>query len=172
MDNSLQVRSQEIDHIMEKLLADSKAELAGVEESIEKISHTLATEAELKTDLSENASAQLYKDTRDMQQHAANLLRNRIEALSNYAVDYTPVGYITLGTTVEARLESINGKAPRINPNVFTFKICVHDIGDAELGLVAIDSEVGRKMLGHRAGDTIEAVTKKGVLQYRIERIY
>ena len=50
--------------------------------------------------------------------------------------------------------------------------ICKHAIGNAKLGFVAIDSEVGKKLLDHKVGDIVAVVTRKGELNYKIERIY
>ena len=172
MNNSLKAKSEEFKSMLQKMKVDTAAELKQVEDDIATISNILATTAELKTDLSENASAQLYKDQRDMKNHVANLLRNRLEDLEDYDTAYKSTGYVILGSTVEIQLLTINGVPPTFTPNTFVINICKHAIGNAKLGFVAIDSEVGKKLLDHKVGDIVAVVTRKGELNYKIERIY
>lgn len=172
MDESLKAKSEEFKSMLQTMKTETEKELKQVEDDIATISNILATTAELKTDLSENASAQLYKDQRDMKNHVANLLRNRLEALAESDTVYVSTGFVTLGTTLEIKLLTINGRQADVTPNTFIINMCKHDIGDAKRGFCAIDSEGGKKFLEHSAGDIVEVVTRKGVLQYKIERIY
>lgn len=163
--------SAKLNNAMLKLIEDTRKELVDVNERIEQLNAQLQ-EKEMQTDRSENASFQIAKDERDVQVTIRNLLQNRIESLEAESGDYIPTGYITLGTTVELSIVSINGKAPSIHTTTFIVKLVNHDLSKADVGFVAIDSKVGSAIMSHQVGEIIEVVTQKGVISYKIERIY
>lgn len=171
MDNTLQSVSVQLNNVMLKLIEDTKKELLDVNKRIEQLNVQLQ-EKEMQTDRSENASFQIAKDERDVQVTIRNLLQNRIESLESESDNYIPTGFITLGTTVELKIVAIDGKPPTIHTTTFLAKLVNHDLSKADVGFLAIDSKVGSIIMGHPAGDIVEVVTQKGVISYKIERIY
>ena len=171
MSNDLKAASDKLNSVMVNLIEETKRELADVNARIAQLNNQLQ-EKEMQTDRSENASFQIAKDERDVQVTIRNLLQNRIESLESESDNYIATGFITLGTTVELRIISIAGKAPVISPTTFIVKLVNHDLSKANVGLIAVDSKVGSAIMGHAAGETVEVVTPKGVVSYKIERIY
>ena len=171
MSNDLKAASDKLNSVMVNLIEETKRELADVNARIAQLNNQLQ-EKEMQTDRSENASFQIAKDERDVQVTIRNLLQNRIESLESESDNYIATGFITLGTTVDLRIITIAGKAPVINPTTFIVKLVNHDLSKANVGLIAVDSKVGSAIMGHAAGETVEVVTPKGVVSYKIERIY
>lgn len=171
MSNDLKAASDKLNSVMVNLIEETKRELADVNARIAQLNNQLQ-EKEMQTDRSENASFQIAKDERDVQVTIRNLLQNRIESLESESDNYIATGFITLGTTVDLRIITIAGKAPAINPTTFIVKLVNHDLSKANVGLIAVDSKVGSAIMGHAAGETVEVVTPKGVVSYKIERIY
>lgn len=156
---------------MLKLIEDTRKELVDINLRIEQLNLQLQ-EKEMHTDRSENASFQIAKDERDVQVTIRNLLQNRIESLEAESGDYVPTGFITLGTTVEMSIVAIGGKAPNLHTTTFIVKLVNHDLSKADVGFIAVDCKVGSAIMGHQEGEIIEVVTQKGVISYKIERIY
>lgn len=170
MDTSLKQKSIELDAVVQSVLIESQKEYEVIHARITEL-NTALQEME-KTDLSENADYQKAKDERDIQNALGNMLLRRIQAMSKELEPYVPTGFITLGTTVDLSVIAVDGKAPNFKPTQFIVKVVQHDTSDAEKDLIAVDSKVGAAILGRKAGETVEAETPKGVITYRIERIY
>jgi transcription elongation GreA/GreB family factor len=92
--------------------------------------------------------------------------------MSHEIGNYTPTGFIRLGTTVELIVNSIDGIQKTLPKNKFVFKLVQHDTSDALKRLVAIDSHVGAAILGRPAGDIVVVEAPGGKINYKIERIY
>lgn len=170
MDTSLQTVSQQLDGVIQRLIVETKNDFEETGRAIEALNTRLQNME--KTDLSENADYQIAKDERDMKSALHNLLAKRIEAMSHELGNYTPTGFITLGTTVELEVIAVDGKAPMIPKTKYIVKLVQHDTSNALLDLVAIDSKVGAAILGRTAGDTVFVEAPGGIINYYIERIY
>lgn len=171
MDNSLQSVSIQLDDTIRELILTSEKELESVMRRIEELNIALQGK-EMQTDRSENQDFQVAKDERDMKNAISNLLAIKVESLQNEIGNYTPNGFIALGTTVELSVITINERKPDIPKTKFIFKLVQHATADAKKQLVAIDSKVGLALIGHQAGDVVTASTPMGVITYKIERIY
>lgn len=125
-----------------------------------------------KTDARENADLQIARERQAMANHANITTQRQLAALSSCIEDYTPKGSVTLGTTMELKLLSVNSDTPVVKKRTYIVKIVEHDASDAENGFIAQDCKVGLACLGKVAGDVITVKAPMGALQYKIERIY
>lgn len=171
MDNSLQSVSQQLDETIKSQIKDSYAKLDKLNREIEELNIKLQGK-EMQTDRSENADFQIASDARAMKTAMANLYVKRIESMSSEVGQYTPTGFITLGTTVELKIKSVDGKPPHFDKTTLVFKLVQHDTSNALVNLVAIDTKVGQALLGRTAGQMIQVNTLSGLIDYSIERIY
>ena len=171
MDNSLQSVSLQLDDTIRELISSSEEELRAVLKRIDELNIALQGK-EMQTERSENEDFQVAKDERDMKNAISNLLAVKIESLQNEIGNYTPNGFITLGTTVDLKVMSVNERVPDLPKTKFIFKLVQHATADAKKQLVAIDSKVGLAIVGHQAGDIVTATTPMGLITYKIERIY
>ena len=170
MDNSLQEMSIKLDGVIQSLIEETRKDLESTNTAIEQLNIKLQNME--KTDLSENADYQIAKDERAMRIAMHNLLMKRITSMSNEVGNYVPTGFITLGTTVELNVLTVDGKAPNFDKRRFVIKLVQHDTSNALLNLVAIDSKVGAAILGRAAGDNVLVEAPGGIINYAIERIY
>lgn len=125
-----------------------------------------------KTDARENADLQIARERQAMVNHANITTQRQLSALSSCIEGYVPKGSVTLGTTLELKLLTVNGDAPVVKKTTYIVKIVEHDASDAENGFIAQDCKVGLACLGKVAGDIITVKAPMGALQYKIERIY
>ena len=107
-------------------------------------------------DLKENAD---YTAARNEQ----SFLEGRIQALEQMlkhaqVIDADHTGEVVLGSTVEVLVEG----------DASTFHIVGSTEADPSSGRISNASPVGRALMGHRAGDTVEIVTPARTLHYRI----
>lgn len=170
MAESLKKESEELDAVIQQVIAEARTEYDIVIKRIEELQAKL--QAIEKTDLSENADYQNAKDERDAKVAISNLLLKRIESMSTELGTYTPTGFIMLGTTVELSVITVNGKPPQLPKTNFIFKIVQHNTSNALRNLFAIDSKVGSAILGRAAGDVVDVSAPMGEITYKIERIY
>lgn len=170
-DGSLLTKSKELDRVIVSLLDSTTTEFNKLMEDIEKLNTKLQGK-EMRTDRSENADFQIANDARAMKTALANMLSKRIDSISSERGNYTPTGFITLGTTVELRALTVDGKKAKLPKDRFIFKLVKHDTSNSLKGLVAIDSAVGSAILGRTNGDVVNVKTLGGLIQYSIERIY
>lgn len=171
MDNSLLAVSEQLNAVIVQSIAEEKEALTQLEEEIRNLNVTLQGK-EMQTDRSENADFQIAKDSRDIKVALSNLHMQRIESMSSEVGNYAPTGFITLGSTVELNLMSVNGQTPHIAERLFVFKLVQHHTSNALKKLVAIDSKVGAALLGRAAGEIVDVEAPMGRLTYKIERIY
>ena len=125
-----------------------------------------------KEDASENAQLQTARENLARANHVLFMLQKRLQAFEACVVGYTYRGVITLGSTVELNLLSVDNNPPNFEPHRFIAKVVNHDASDARNGFISCDSQCGLALLGKVAGDVINVTAPKGVLQYKIERMY
>lgn len=171
MDMSLQQDSIRLDNTIKSLIRDSEQEYNQIDNRIKELNLQLQ-EKDMQTDHSENASYQAAKDERDIKATIGNMLLERISSLKTEVGNYAPTGYISLGTTVDLRVLSVNGASPHFKPTQFIVKLVQHSTSKAVDNLIAIDGKVGAAILGRKAGDVVEVIAPTGKITYRIERIY
>lgn len=172
MDEGLKAKSKEFDRVMQTLVDSTRQELDDVTRRIVEL-QTILQDKEMHTDRSENASFQIARDELDIKTAISARLHKRIDAFSAATGNYNPTDIVTLGSTVELKVITINDKPPvNIQKTSFTFKLVEHDLAKAALGLVAIDSKVGAALLHKVVGQSFDTKTPKGKIQYRIERLY
>lgn len=107
-------------------------------------------------DLKENAD---YTAARNEQ----SFLEGRVQALEQMlkhakVIDADHTGEVVLGSTVEVLVEG----------DASTFHIVGSTEADPGSGKISNASPVGRALMGHRAGDTVEIVTPARTLRYQI----
>lgn len=170
MDQSLKAVSEQLDNKLRELYAETLSEINAINERIEELNALLQMK-EMSTDRSENASFQIAKDEQAIKVSIRGKLQKRLAMLEAGTGTYTPTGRITLGTTVEFSVITIDGKAPS-KPIQFTAKLVKHAIAKAKLGFIAEDGKVGLAFKGKKAGQTVLVRTLKGDILYKIERIY
>lgn len=171
MDMTLKEASDKFENVMRDLIKSTEQELLDVNRRIDELNELLQTK-EMNTDRSENASFQIATDERDVKVTVRSLLQKRIATFEAGIGNYTPTGFVTQGSTVELTVISIADKKPVNMKTSFIVKLVDHALSKADIGLVAVDSKVGSALLSHRAGDTIEVTAPKGLIKYRIERLY
>lgn len=171
MNASLKPESDKLDDVIRELIQNTEREYQEITARIKELS-VLLTEKEMQTDRTENASFQIAKDERDMKTSIGNLLLQKLEAMRTELGTYVPTGFITLGTTVELNLMAVDDKPPKNVKTHFIIKLVQHHTSNAKKALVAIDSKIGSAIVGRRAGETVTCKAPKGLLTYKIERIY
>lgn len=171
MDNTLKSTSLQLNEVIRDLIEESERELQSVINRINELNIALQGK-DMQTDRSENQDFQVAKDERDMKNAISNLLVTKIKSLQSELDEYTPNGFVTLGTTVELKVISVNGRAPEFSNTSLIFKLVQHATSDATKKLVAIDSTVGAAIIGRAAGETIDVDAPAGLITYKIERIY
>lgn len=180
-----------------KIIANLKKEVAEAQENVKKAERELAEVP--KEDASENAQLQTARENQARANHVLFMLQKRLQAFEDCIVGYTYHGEITLGSTVQLEVLKIDGKEPEpklfkekdtmsdvessegnketsskeaARTNKYIIKLVNHDASDASNGFVSIDSLVGRALLGKVAGEIVSVTAPRGVIQYKIERMY
>lgn len=125
-----------------------------------------------KEDARENAQLQTAREKQARANHVLFMLQKRLNAFEQSLMNYTPIGVVTLGTTVKLILETIDGKPPVGVESVFVLRLVHHDASDVAKGFMSIESRVGHEIKGHIEGDSVVVTPPRGTLRYKIERIY
>lgn len=172
MDTSLKVEADKLTARIGLIINKEQEMYEQYSQKVKDLSFALQNDKRLQGDLSENNSYHIAKEERDVAQAMLNVIGSRIEALQCEVNDYVPSGFITLGTTVELRLISIDGQPSSYSNQRFIVRVVNHATGKAADGFVAIDSPVGDAIIGKSAGDEVIAISPGGRVQYKIERIY
>ena len=168
---NLESESRKFYALFEKLLNDTKAKIQKVNNEIKALEEDIAN-ARAKGDLSENAEFQIASASRDMKLSELRDLDKRLEELSASTKEYTSVGVVVLGSTVKLLLLDKSIATNSSYPTEFIMQLVTHNVADASLGLLAIDSIVGSQILGHVAGDIVEVNAPKGNIKYKIEGVF
>lgn len=141
-----------------------------------------------KEDARENAQLQTAREKQARANHECFMQQKRLDAFESSLTNYEPIGVITMGTTVQITLVSIDGNSPDASviasmqpPDVVsdettkaerTLRMVHHDASDIASGFMSIDSRLGAAIIGHVEGDEITINAPRGTLCYKIERIY
>ncbi len=114
-------------------------------------------EAKEQGDLSENAEFDAAKEAQSINEGRIEEIRNILE--NAVIVDHSKSGgVVTVGSTVKAECD---GKTKE-----YTI-VGVSESNPAE-GFISNESPLGKALLGHKKGDTVEVRTPKGMAKYKI----
>lgn len=125
-----------------------------------------------KEDASENAPLQTAIENRARAHHKVWILDRELDALKESMTNYEPLGIVQLGTTVKLILTQINGVTPEGVPTDFILRLVEHDASNVQNGFMAVDSLVGKAIMGHVEGDDISITAPRGNLSYKLERVF
>lgn len=108
-------------------------------------------------DLSENAE---YEDARNEQSFIEGRIQELEEMIKNAQVveKIKPNGQVVIGSTVRVKTD---GKS-------FAYTLVGSQEADPLRGKISIESPIGKALLDHRVGETVEVETPAGKTSYRI----
>lgn len=153
------------------LKAETEQRINSIQEELNEISYRFQTDKSLSSDRSENMDFQILKDKQDAKTSIRMKLESRLDAISNRNVNYIHTGDVKLDSVVHLSVKSID-KRPPVGNTSFDFMLVEHELGDPVKKLVAIDSLVGKSILGKLQGETAIVFAPKGRIEYLIERVY
>ena len=173
MSTDLKQASRDFDDILDRQVNQWRVELCQVENDIAGLNQILQS-SEAKTDRSENAVFQIAKDERDMKVGKQRSLQGKIDAYRQYTgeSDYVPTGVVKEGTTMEVTLLRIDNTPYSGNKSKLTVKLVPSGLSQSTVGLVEVTTAFGIGVLGRVAGDIVSITSRKGNIQFKIERIY
>ncbi len=175
IDVSLKADSEAFDVRIKQLIDEHKETIKVLDREIEELDIKLR-DKEMQHDRSENADYHIAVDSRDLKTSVRNMLIKKVEEMESSRGEYKPTGFVSVGTTLEIKIQSING-SKNISSIVgskdkFIIKIVSDGTSKATVGLVSVDTPVATAMLGHKASDIVEVKATYGKVLYSIERVY
>jgi transcription elongation factor GreA len=111
-------------------------------------------------DLRENAEYKAAKERQSYLQARIGQLHRRLAALSMVNLDRIPRDKVGLGSTVHVR-DTTSG-------DTIVYEIVTVEEADPTLGRISPSSPIGRSLLNHEEGDTVEATVPSGSKEYEI----
>jgi transcription elongation factor GreA len=114
-------------------------------------------------DLRENAEFKAAKDRQSYLQAHQGQLHRRLAALSMMNLDKVPRGKVGLGSTVTLRQTETGAEV--------TYEIVTPEEADPTLGRISPSSPIGRSLLNHEPGDTVEVKVPSGTKEYEVLRL-
>jgi transcription elongation factor GreA len=114
-------------------------------------------------DLRENAEYKAAKERQSFVQARAAQLHRRLAALSLVNLDKIPRGKVGLGSVVTVKQEDTGEE--------IVYEIVVPEDADPTIGRISPSSPIGKSLLGHEPGDTIEARVPSGAKTYDITKL-
>lgn len=111
-------------------------------------------------DLRENAEYKAAKERQSFLQARVGQLHRRLAALSMVNLDKIPQGKVGLGSTVTLK-ETASGDS-------VVYEIVTPEETDPTQGRISPSSPIGRSLLNHEAGDTVEVRVPSGAKEYEI----
>ena len=114
-------------------------------------------------DLRENAEYKAAKERQSYLQARLGQLHRRLAALSMVNLDRIPRDKVGLGSTVHLR-ETTTGEQ-------VVYEIVTAEEADPALGRISPSSPIGKSLLGHEDGDTVEVKVPSGSREYEITRL-
>ena len=138
-----------------------------LEEQIKQLDHELKVElpkeilrAREYGDLRENAEYKAAKERQTFLQARIGQLHRRLAALSLANLDRIPRDKVGLGSTVRLRHTD--------NDEEVVYEIVTTEEADPTTGRISPSSPIGRSLLGHAEGDTVEVKVPSGTKEYEI----
>ncbi len=114
-------------------------------------------------DLRENAEYKAAKERQSYLQARQGQIHRRLAALSMMNLDKIPVGKVGLGSTVSLRETSTNEE--------ITYELVTPEEADPSVGRISPSSPIGKCLLGHEEGDTVEVKAPSGTREYDIVKL-
>jgi transcription elongation factor GreA len=114
-------------------------------------------------DLRENAEYKSAKERQSFLQARVAQLHRRLAALNMVNLDRIPRDKVGLGSTVTVRQEDTGEEA--------VFEIVVPEDSDPTIGRISPSSPIGKCLLGHEEGDSVEVRVPSGVRRYEIRKL-
>ncbi len=114
-------------------------------------------------DLRENAEYKAAKERQSFVQARAAQLHRRLAALSLVNLDKIPRGKVGLGSVVTVKQEDTGEE--------IVYEIVVPEDADPTIGRISPSSPIGKSLLGHEPGDTIEVRVPSGARTYDITKL-
>jgi transcription elongation factor GreA len=114
-------------------------------------------------DLRENAEYKAAKERQSYLQARLGQLHRRLAALSMVNLDRIPRDKVGLGSTVYLRETTTGEKV--------VYELVTAEEADPALGRISPSSPIGKSLLGHEDGDTVEVKVPSGTREYEITRL-
>jgi transcription elongation factor GreA len=114
-------------------------------------------------DLRENAEYKAAKERQTYLQARLGQLHRRVAALSMVNLDKIPRGKVGLGSTVTLR-DTVTGEE-------VSYEIVTPEESDPPQGRISPMSPIGKCLLGHEEGETVEVRVPSGAREYEIIRL-
>jgi transcription elongation factor GreA len=114
-------------------------------------------------DLRENAEYKAAKERQSYLQARIGQIHRRLAALSMTNLDKIPQGKVGLGSTVRVR-ETGSGEE-------LVYELVTPEETDPALGRISPSSPIGKCLLNHEEGDTVEVRVPSGRREYEILKL-
>ena len=114
-------------------------------------------------DLRENAEYKAAKERQSFLQARIEQMHRRLAALSLVNLDKIPRGKVGLGSVVTVRQEDTGDE--------LVYEIVVTEDADPTIGRISPSSPIGKCLLGHEEGDTVEVKVPSGTKTYDITKL-
>ena len=114
-------------------------------------------------DLRENSEYKAAKERQSYLEARIGQLHRRAAALSLANLDRIPEGKVGLGSTVTLR-QTGNGEET-------VYEMVTPEEADPPSGRISVSSPIGRSLLNHEEGDTVEVRVPSGVKEYDIVKL-
>jgi transcription elongation factor GreA len=141
-----------------------------LEEEIKTLDHELKVtlpkeilKAREHGDLRENAEYKAAKERQSFLQARLGQLHRRVAALSMVNLDKIPHDKVGLGSTVSLR-HTGNGEE-------VVYELVTPEEADPTIGRISPSSPIGKSLLGHEEGDTVEVKVPAGTKEYEIIKL-
>ena len=149
----------EIEYLTQAGLDSLKKELADALAQRPVISAAIA-EAREKGDLSENAEYDAARDAQGLLEVKIARLKNKIANIR--VIDESQVDTDTVSMMNKVKVQNLANKA------VMEFTIVSESEADFSQGKLAATTPIGRALMGHAKGETVEAKVPNGVMKFKI----
>ena len=115
-------------------------------------------------DLRENAEYDTAKEAKVQLESRIRTLEDKLTRAKVVDTTNAPTDKVYFGTSVETKNKKSGDKV------IFTF--VADDEADVAKGKLSINSPIGKSLLGHKVGETVEVRVPAGVIPYEILKIY
>ena len=114
-------------------------------------------------DLRENAEYKSAKERQSFLQARVAQLHRRLAALNMVNLDRIPRDKVGLGSTVTVKQEDTGEE--------LVYEIVVPEDADPTIGRISPSSPIGKCLLGHEEGDSVEVRVPSGTKAYEITKL-
>ena len=114
-------------------------------------------------DLRENAEYDTAKEAKAQLESRIRTLEDKLTCAKVVDVSNAPTDKVYFGTVVELKNKKTG--------DLVTFTFVAEDEADVSKGKLSIQSPIGKALLGHKKGETVEVRVPAGVIPYEILKI-